>query len=236
MLDWKKGPNEDEATIPVTRYEGKKRRQVLNNRDADTRGCSQRAIDSALFRNPLAEKMVEDAIERSKYNTKSLQLSLRSARNRDDFDEKDEFLDRRIAMAATKKRRQQQTKLRQDQPRNESMSYSRRQHRQYQQQSNMQRSSKSSFSKSSHKSKIPRSQTPIPMPRPSILNKILPKRRNESASTKGSKGNKRETPPTTYCPPLSTPLVPIREGKAMKDRKKKFSIKWKPKITPFQPD
>lgn len=217
---------------------------------------SAQRIDPTLFRNPLAEKMVEDAVERSKYNTKGQRHVMKSPPKRnqkDHHDKNDDLLDQRIALAARKKRQRQQAVQPHQKP--AIISYSRRQHRLLQQQV-AQQEHKDAQQKAFHPSpllkfysqrkKKERPHTPIPVPGLSRLNpkvstkqkRIVPKRRPLSSSLlKRNDDSKRQSPPTTYCPPVSTPLVPIGEQKAMKEKKPNMlPMRRGAKVIPFQPD
>mmetsp|Transcript_43524 Transcript_43524/g.105087 ORF Transcript_43524/g.105087 Transcript_43524/m.105087 type:complete len:318 (+) Transcript_43524:177-1130(+) len=265
LSSWK-GADDHMAPIPTTRQSRTSGKNVNDNdRESNERKkqhkSSSRPIDPILFRNPLAEKMVEDAVERSKYNTKSLQMMLKSVSDgerKDHYDKNDDLIDQRVALAAMKKRQKRQQIQQQQQQ--SSISYSRRQHRFHQQQMQHQQKkspqdASQSFLKFYNRKKSERPQTPIPVPGPLRLdpkaaskkaNQIVPKRRHHGSTTtlaisllkrKDSNDSKRQSPPTSYCPPVSTPLVPIGEGKAMKLKKqKKLSMKWSRKVTPFQPD
>lgn len=252
ILSW--NPQNDEDKIPKTQHHGVEKKQP---------GSYSERIDPLLFRNPLAEKMVEDALERAKYNTKSQRGIIKSLQHgncKDHHDKSDDLIDQRIAIAARRKKRQRQqvqTRL-QGQPLHPSaISYSRRQHWLHQKQvahqnqKDTNQASQSPLLKICNRKKMERPQTPIPAPGPSRLNpkaskqanQIVPKRRPPSSRSsmtllkrKDPNESKRQSPPTTYCPPVSTPLVPIGERKAMKEKRQKIPIRWNRKVTPFQPD
>ncbi|CAJ1959185.1 unnamed protein product [Cylindrotheca closterium] len=260
---WKGSDDDDMATIPTTMGHHMKGNEECNNKYRESKEITKSR--PFRFRNPLAKKMVEDAVERSKYNTKSRQRMLKSVRDsgesKSQHDKNDDSIDQRVALAAKKKRPDMK---RVKQQRQSSISYSRKQHRHHQQQLHHQQQNKenvqqtyNSFLKFHSKQKPERSQTPIPVPGPMRLdpkaalkskraNQIVPKRRQASSTTfaisilkrKDANDSKRQSPPTSYCPPISTPLVPIGEEKATKLKKLKPSIPWSRKVhvTPFQPD
>lgn len=254
---------DDITTTPKNRQSPMSGKEISKHgQEPDGRKKQRKSI---LFRNPLADKMVKDAVERSKYNTKSRQMMLQSEQDeemKEQYDKNDELIDQRVALAVMKKRQKRQLLQQQQQRQQSLISYSRKQHRIHQQQQlQLQHQQKKNAQDAPHsfmnlysKKKPERSQTPTPVPGPSKLepkkslkkgNQIVPKRRHVSTtsaisllSRKDSNDSKRQSPPTSYCPPVSTPLVPIGEGKAMKMKKQKLSMKWhnRNQVTPFQPD